>query len=118
MEWFREMRSHYELMGPARFSVFFGGLTATIVAFGSLGWWLSEVIGWPEAYGFRCGGRGCYFLYLIESPKLLRSGGAYEISLFVWFWFIPAGTSASIAWVLFKRFLTRRRDRIRPMDYN
>lgn len=116
MEWFREMRGYYEVMGPARFLIFFGGLTAVIVAFGTIGWWLGEVIGWPDDYGFRCSGRGCYWLYLIESPKLLRSGGAYEISLFAWIWFIPAGTSTMIVWVLIRRFLKRRRDRIRPME--
>ena len=118
MAWFREMRGYYELMGPVRFSIFFGGLTVAMVAFGAIGWWLSQIIGWPEAYGFECRGRGCLWVHLSESPKLLRNRGAYEIALFIWFWFIPAGTSATVACVLFRRFLKRRRDGIRPMEYD
>ena len=118
MDWFREMRAYYHVMGPARFALFFGGLTVVILAFGTMGCRLGERAGWPEEYDFRCRGRGCYLTYLAESHRLLKHGGMYELGLFAWLWLIPFSTGAMIAVVLVRRFIRRRRNRIRPLDYD
>lgn len=69
--------------------------------------WLSSKIGWPEAYGFDCHGRGCFFQDLIHSPKLLQGGSAYELGLFILLWSLPACVFGVLAYVLVKR-LSRR----------
>jgi hypothetical protein len=111
------MREYYRIMGPARFTVFFGGLTALITSFAAAGVWLMNQIGWPEAYGFSCRGRGCWVDHMWNSPKLLKQGRALEQLLFAHFWLIPCLTASIVGVVLLNRWLKRRRTRIRPLDY-
>jgi len=102
-------------MGPFRFFVFLGTLTIIIVGYGTIGWWLSERIGWPDGYGFHCQGRGCLWIELYHSNRLLETGRRDELILFAWMWLVPVATGVSVAIILGKRWAQRRRDRIRPL---
>jgi hypothetical protein len=101
-------------MGAPRFILLFGGLTVFIVGFGTIGWWIADIIGWPDAYGFHCRGKGCLWIELGHSYKLLRAATLYELLLFAWLWFFPASTVTTIIFILTRRWIRRRRDRIRP----
>ena len=102
-------------MGATRFIIFFGGLTVIIVGFGTIGWWTADKIGWPDSYGFHCRGKGCLLIQLGHSYKLLRAATFYEVLLFAWLWLIPASTVLPIIFILTRRWIRRRRDRIRPL---
>lgn len=78
--------------------------------------WLAEQVGWPDAYGFHCHGRGCFWIEMAHSYKLLKTAQIYELLLFAWLWLIPATTLSMIGFVLTRRWLIRYRNRIRPMD--
>lgn len=117
MGWFSDMREYYRVMGLVRFTVFFGGLTTLLLAFAGVGIWLMEITGWPEVYGSNCHGRGCWPSYLTHSPKLLEDSGIYELLLFAWLWSVPFITASTIGIVALRRWLTRRRDRIKPLDF-
>ncbi|WP_461158996.1 hypothetical protein [Sphingobium sp. TomMM35A] len=115
MGWFSQMRDLWQTMGALRFILFFGGLTIIIVGFGTVGWWLAAKIEWPDAYGFHCRGKGCLWIELGHSYKLLYTAKFYELLLFAWLWFIPASTVSTISFILTRRWIRRRRDRIRPL---
>lgn len=112
---FTELRDVYRVMGPLRFTIFFGSLAAVIGSFAAAGMWLMDKTGWPEAYGSRCHGRGCWLNYFYHSPKLLEEARTYELLLFGWIWFVPVVTGLMIGVVLLRRRLKRRKDRIRPL---
>lgn len=101
-------------LGTFRFWVLVSGTVLFIMLFAMGGIWLSEKIGWPEAYGFACHGRGCFFQDLANSPMLLRGGSAYELGLFALLWLFPAFLIGLLIYALFKRL--KRDDHIRPMD--
>lgn len=116
LSWFSEMRELWRTVGPARFFLILGCVSLPIVAFGTTGWWLEDQIGWPEAYGFQCRGRGCLLENLWHSHKLLNVGSYYEVLLFAWIWFIPAATVILILVILARRRIKRRAARIRPLE--
>ncbi|MHA3793598.1 hypothetical protein [Sphingomonas sp. YL-JM2C] len=76
-----------------------------LVATGNI--WLANQIGWPEAYGFNCHGRGCILQDMIHSPKLLERGNVYELGLFVLLWLLPTCLVGVLIYALIKR-LSRR----------
>lgn len=75
------------------------GLTIALLGWGLVYAWLAGKIGWPEAYGFQCRGRGCFWVELAETPRLLRAATLYELLLFAWIWFMPAATAIAIMFV-------------------
>lgn len=77
--------------------------------------WLSNKLGWPEAYGFSCHGRGCFFEDLSHSPRLLRGGSVYEVELFAMIWLLPAFLVGTLVYAFIK-WLFRPQSYIRPMD--
>lgn len=81
------------------------GTVVFIIALGVCQSWFSTQIGWPEAYGFQCYGRGCFFENLAHSSLLLRGGSASELGFFIVLWTIPACTAAVLIYllVLFRR---------------
>lgn len=103
-------------MGVLRFTIFFGGLFAIIVGIALLHEWLAGQIAWPNAYGFRCSGRGCWWVELYHSPELLRGGTIYEFELFALLWSIPAAFGIPATFIVIRRWWKRHRNRIRPMD--
>lgn len=109
----REMNGLAAELDPIRFSAFLAGTVVFVLSLAAADMWLSSKIGWPEAYGFTCHGRGCRIDYLIHSPALLRGGSIYELSLFALLWFMPAILVGCAAYAIFKR---RRRNPIQPMD--
>jgi hypothetical protein len=76
--------------------------------------WLSDTIGWPEAYGFRCRGRGCWIEHLMHSQKLLGGGSRNELAFFALLWWMPALLACTAVYTLVKRRL-RNRNPIQPM---
>jgi hypothetical protein len=112
---FAELRDAYRVMGSLRFTIFLGSLAAAIGAFAASGMWLMDKTGWPETYGSHCHGRGCWLNYFYHSPKLLIEARTAELLLFGWIWFFPAVTSLITGVVLTRRWLKRRKDRIRPL---
>ncbi|MBO9582269.1 MAG: hypothetical protein J7498_15385 [Sphingobium sp.] len=108
----------YRGVGPVRF---WGMMISLIVFFGAwagIGVWLESRVGWPEAYGFQCGGRGCIFADIWHSPLLL-GGNLDELELFVWIWFLPTLFIGAIGWaVAYARMKERRRNTIIPLDPN
>ena len=94
--------------GLLRSSLLMLGTILFIIVWGTGDWWLSSKIGWPQAYGFQCYVRGCYFEYLAHSPKLLVGGRAYELGLFALLWSIPACAVVALIY-FFTRYRRRRR---------
>jgi len=117
MGWFDDLRDYYRLVGPLRFTIFLSGLIAIIVGYAAIGTWLMDKTGWPDAYGSVCHGRKCWLNYLYHSPKLLNTAHIFELLLFAWMWILPGATGAMIGIVLLRRWLKRRQQRIRPLDY-
>ena len=78
---------------------------AVLVGWIALGFWLQGKVGWPDTYGFHCGGRSCLLMSYWHSPALLGSRNGFAFALFAWFWFIPA---VGIAVVLYARLRTWR----------
>lgn len=72
MRWLNEQRRLYHALGPARYWTIMVGTVVFCIGFGTLVWWLSDKIGWPDAYGFQCRGKGCLFVELWHSPSLLQ----------------------------------------------
>ena len=103
-------------MGPLRFTIFSGGLLTIVIGMVLLHDWLAGQIAWPNAYGFRCSGRGCWWIELSYSAELLRGGTIYEFALFALLWSIPGSVGVLTAFTLIKQWWKRRRDRILPMD--
>lgn len=113
MSRFSELREGYRELGPLRFSLLMGATLAVILTAAGIYAWLSEKIGWPDAYGFRCTGRGCLLSNLTHSPRLLEQAGAYELGLFAFIWFLPTFIFGCLVYAYLKR---RRRNRILPLD--
>lgn len=101
-------------LGSVRFWLLIFGTVLFILLLAAGYVWLSSKIGWPEAYGFDCHGRGCFFQDLAHSSKLIRGGSIYELGLFALLWLLPACVVAVLAYALFKRL--SRRNHVRPMD--
>ena len=115
-QWFEQQKAYFETLGPTRF---IGLYLALIANFGIFVWllmWLSDETGWPEAYGSRCHGRGCWPTYLWHSFGLLRQATGQEIALFALLWHMPVFVGSFVAVVVFRRKLKSYRNRIRPMD--
>lgn len=113
---FSEIRDLYRAMGPVRFTILIGGLTALSIGAVAIHGWLCKKTGWPEAYGFHCRGRGCLWVEMAHSHLLWRTATLYEILLFAWLWLLPGGAILTITIILMARWLKRRRNRIRPLD--
>lgn len=101
-------------LGSLRFWLLVAGTVLFILLLAAGNIWLSDKIGWPEAYGFDCRGRGCFFQDLTHSPKLLRVGSGYELGLFALLWSLPAFIAGVLIYALFKRL--SRRKHVQPMD--
>ena len=114
--WFEQQKAFYNTIGPLRFAGIYLALLAYVGLFVWLLMWLSDETGWPEAYGSRCHGRGCWPTYLWHSFGLLKVGSAYEIGLFGLLWHMPVLAGAFVTVVVLRRKLRSRRNRIRPMD--
>lgn len=110
-----ELAGTRETLGSVKFWLLVVGTVVFILLLAAGDMWLSDKIGWPEAYGFDCHGRGCFFEDLAHSPRLLRGGSAYELGLFALLWLLPAFLAGVLVYALFKRF-SRRRNDIRPKD--
>lgn len=110
-----ELAGHRKALGSVRFWLLVVGTVGVILLLAAGDIWLSDKIGWPEAYGFDCHGRGCFFENLAHSPRLLRGGNIYELGLFALFWLLPAFLVAVLIYALFKRS-SRRRNRFQPLD--
>ena len=113
---FYKMRDLYRTMGPLRFAIFAGGLLGVVLGMALLHGWLARHIGWPEAFGFRCHGRGCWIDDLYYSPQLLKAGNGYALALFALIWSIPGIAGVWAATILIARRWKKHSDRIRPMD--
>ena len=115
-DWFEQQKTFYRTLGPLRFAGIYLALFLYIGVFVWLLMWLSDETGWPEAYGSRCHGRGCWPTYLWRSFGLLKNGSAHEIGLFALLWHMPVFVGASVTLVLMRRKLKKHRNGIRPMD--
>ncbi|MCJ8156107.1 hypothetical protein [Sphingomonas sp. LaA6.9] len=108
-----EFLGYRKTLGAMRLWALGVGTVLFILLLAAADIWLSNKIGWPEAYGFDCRGRGCYFQDLAHSPKLLHGGSVYELGLFCLLWLLPACVVVGVIFALFRR---RRRNAIEPMD--
>lgn len=97
-----------------RFWLLVAGTVLFILLLAAGEMWLSDKVGWPEAYGFDCHGRGCFIQDLIHSPKLLRGGSVYEFGLFALLWALPAILVGVLVYAAFKRL--SRGNHIGPMN--
>ncbi len=113
MRYFTQLRGYRAALGAVRFWAVLIGTVLFILLLAGADIWLSNKIGWPEAYGFHCHGRGCWIENWMHSPKLLRGGSAYELALFAFLWWMPAVVAGCAVYGLLKR---RRRNRIHPMN--
>ncbi|WP_411341853.1 hypothetical protein V6U71_08635 [Sphingopyxis sp. J-6] len=103
-----ELRPHYEAYGAARiWSIMVGTIIfILLLVAGQIGF--ANKIGWPEAYGFDCHGRGCLLQDLYHSPSLLSGGSFYELALFAFLWAVPVIIVAAIAYALFKKHRAKK----------
>lgn len=118
MNWFRQIHDLWTQMGAARFVLFFGLLSSATVAYVMFGMWASDRIGWPEAYGFRCQGRGCVFIQMAQSYKLLQSPTLDELIVFAWLWAIIGPAIIAAVIIVIRRKWKRHSQRIRPLRPN
>lgn len=109
-----ELASPRKALGSVRFWLLTLGTVLFILLLAAGNIWLSGKIGWPEAYGFDCHGRGCFFQDLAHSPQLLRGGSMYELGLFALLWLLPAFIVGVLIYALLKHL--SRRNHIRPID--
>lgn len=109
-----ELSVSYTSLGPLRFSLIIAGTILLILLIAAGDIWLSDKIGWPEAYGFSCHGRGCYIQDLTHSLKLLRGGSAYELGLFALIWWLPALIVCILIYALFR--WRSRRNSTQPLE--
>ncbi len=115
MNWFSQIRGLWHTMGAARFLLFFGLLTSAIIAYGLFVGWAGDRIGWPEAYGFQCHGRkGCIFVQLAHSYKLLQTPTADELLLFAVLWAIIGPAILAALFIVVRRKWAAYQGRIRP----
>lgn len=113
VKYFSELRGYHADLGPFRFWAILTGTVLAILLLAGADMWLSDKIGWPEAYGFQCRGRGCLIENWMNSPKLLWGGSASELALFALLWWMPVVVVGCCFYALLRR---RRRNRIQPMD--
>ncbi len=99
-----ELKEYYRTLGPLRFWSIMGVIAAWI----GIGIWLQEAVGWPEAYGFRCHGKGCLFTDIFHSPALLHHGGLLEWLLFAHFMTLPMIFLVALGVALRRKFQNRR----------
>jgi len=111
---FTDMVAAYRELGPWRFILLVGGTVAVILAFAAIFFMFADRIGWPEAYGFQCR-RKCLLVHIWHSPKLLAGGSGDELALFALIWFFPFVAAAIAIPIVARRWLKRRRGRIRSM---
>jgi hypothetical protein len=113
MQSFKDLAALFRQRGVLRFTLFFGGMLAAIIAYGIVFAMLADAVNWPEAYGFTCR-RRCSLNYLWHSRKLLEGGTGAEFALFAFIWFTPVVAAAiTFPAVIMGRF-NRRSERIRP----
>lgn len=119
MKWLEEPKALYRSLGAARFFGLYGALLTYLIFFVWLLTWLSDETGWPEAYGSKCHGRGCWPTYLWHSFGLMKNSSGYEIGLFALLWHLPVAVILTVVIVVGRRRLKKYRNRIRPMrnDY-
>ena len=98
-----DIKAYEAAFGWRRLWALLVGTVAFILLFAGIDMWLSNKIGWPEAYGFECSGRGCLVSDLIHSPELLRGGNGYELGLFALLWLFPAIIVVCAIFAIFKR---------------
>lgn len=115
MKSFTDIAELYRQLGGLRFTLFFGAIVALILGLAAVFTIQSDNVGWPENYGFTCR-RKCLFVHMWHSPKLIAGGSGDELLLFFLIWSIPLATAAIAISVVIRRWLKRRRDRIRPLD--
>ena len=113
MAYLSELRGYHKALGPVRFWAMLIGTVLVVLLLAGADVWLSDKIGWPEAYGFQCRGRDCWIQNWMHSPKLLRGGSAYELSLFALLWWMPTVVVGCAIYGLRRRL---GRHRTRPMD--
>jgi hypothetical protein len=82
----------FDAVGPSRF---------VLIIVAALAWaaaliWLSDKVNWPDGYGFRCTGKGCWIDEMWHSGDLLRRHSIYEIALFLCIWGGPAAMFGGI----------------------
>lgn len=99
-----ELRESYRTLGPLRFWTIMGVLMAWLGG----GVWLQVAVGWPEAYGFHCRGKGCLFTDIWHSPVLLHHGGLLEWLLFAHFMTLPGIFLVALVIVVRRKFRQRR----------
>jgi hypothetical protein len=112
---FSEMKGLWQTMGTIRFMLFFGGVAGLIIGYVAIQEWIAGKVGWPDAYDFHCRGKECSVVELYNSYKLLENVTYYELLLFAWLWLIPASSAMAIIVVLTRRWIQRRKNRIRPL---
>ena len=116
MQWWEDQNAYYQSLGAARFIGLYAAMIAYLVVCVCLLTWLSDETGWPEAYGFRCHGRGCWTTYLWHSFDLLKRATFAEVALFALLWHLPAIVGALVLIVVGRRRVKRWKNRIRPME--
>jgi hypothetical protein len=113
-----QLRDHYKTLGAARFWGLMLAVALLLVVLIVPYVWLAEKINWPDAYGFRCRGRGCFVPSLAHSEKLLRGSSWYELALFIWLWLMPTVLAGSAMYAIVSRlWLKRGRRRIRTAGW-
>jgi hypothetical protein len=112
---FSELKGLWKTMGAVRFMLFVGGMTTLSFGLAAIHWWLARKIGWPGNYGFHCHGKGCLLVELGYSYKLFDKATYYELLMFAWLWLMPASTAMAIGVILTRRWVQRRKNRIRPL---
>ena len=103
-----ELAGPRKILGTGKFWLLMGGTIMFVLLLAGGQIWLSDKIEWPNAYGFDCQGRGCFFEDLAHSPELLRGGSIYELALFALLWLLPVILISVLVYALFKRFTHRR----------
>jgi hypothetical protein len=72
-----------QILGTTGCLMIVGGIVSWI----ALTVWLSDRLGWPDAYGYPCHlARGCWLQGLWDSSALLSHGGTLSYVLFVVLW--------------------------------
>lgn len=114
MNAFAGIAAFYRTAGPRRSILLFGGSIVAVAGHLFIFSRFANRIGWPEAYGFKCG-RKCMVSHMWHSPKLIAGGSADELALFAVIWIVPAALAAYAVIFVGRRWLKQRRNRIRPL---
>ena len=107
---FSELKASYKKLGPLRFWAWLGGTILLILLWVGAQFWVSYKIGWPDSYGFECRGKGCLFVHMAHSAKLLRGGSAYELTLFALLW---SWVALIVGWAIYALLKRRRPSKTR-----